>query len=62
MKYVLPVTAILFVLWTLFAFLFPSHLLGLTDFQLGEVCGKGAFSTGLAGIVIWLILKIKNAK
>jgi hypothetical protein len=60
MKYALPVTAIASVLWSLLAFLIPSHFFGLTDFQIGEMGGKGFLLIWVAGIIVWLILKFKN--
>ena len=57
-KYVLIITAILVVLWTLVAFTVPSSLFGWTDFQLGEFCGSGTAYTMVVGIGIWGLMKI----
>jgi hypothetical protein len=62
MRYVLPVTAVLSVIWSLLAFLLPSGSAGLTDFQMGEFGGRGFVYIWVAGIGVWLILKFAQRK
>jgi len=57
-KYVLIITAVLVVLWGVFAIFAPTGFLGLTDFQIGEIAGRATGFTLVIGIVVWLILKI----
>jgi hypothetical protein len=61
MRYVLPLTAIISVLWSLLAFLVPSHIVGLTDFQMGELGGKGFLYIWVVGIIVWIIWRLKKS-
>jgi hypothetical protein len=61
-KYILHITTGAFVLWTLFIFLVPSRFFGLTDFELGEVGGRGAVVIWLTGIVLWIVFRIGRTR
>ena len=56
-KYILIITAVLVVCWILFAFLAPSGSFGLTDFQMGQLAGRGTAYTMVIGIIAWVIAR-----